>query len=196
MARMPRKTGRCEISGCRNTPTDWHHVISQNQIRKRGLPKSFFTDPGNLKEFCRKHHDMTTASMDRKRLENKDGKPKNWRKQNREKWWDEGRSYQCEGITRAGKRCQVSVSKKGRRCAAHRSNKQGWFRKKHIQCIGTNKNGSKCRHKKSGGYPNGYCPSHQDQIKSKRPSAKERRNMEEWELATLELDELIESLDL
>ncbi|MEC8873949.1 MAG: hypothetical protein VX502_00995 [Candidatus Thermoplasmatota archaeon] len=48
----------------------------------------------------------------------------------------------------------------------------------------------------SQGYPNGYCPSHQDQIKSKRPSAKERRNMEEWELATLELDELIESLDL
>ena len=69
MARMPRKKGRCEISGCRNTPTDWHHVISQNQIRKRGLPKSFFTDPGNLKEYCRKHHDMTTASMDRKRLE-------------------------------------------------------------------------------------------------------------------------------
>ena len=66
---MPKKTGRCEISGCRNTPTDWHHVISQNQIRKRGLPKSFFTDPGNLKEYCRKHHDMTTASMDRKRLE-------------------------------------------------------------------------------------------------------------------------------
>ena len=66
---MPKKTGRCEISGCQSTPTDWHHVISQNQIRKRGLPKSFFTDPGNLKEFCRKHHDMTTASMDRKRLE-------------------------------------------------------------------------------------------------------------------------------
>ena len=66
---MPKKTGRCEIAGCRNTPTDWHHVISQNQIKKRGLPKSFFTDPGNLKEYCRKHHDMTTASMDRKRLE-------------------------------------------------------------------------------------------------------------------------------
>ena len=165
MARMPRKTGRCEISGCRNTPTDWHHVISQNQIRKRGLPKSFFTDPGNLKEFCRKHHDMTTASMDRKRLENKDGKPKNWRKQNREKWWDEGRSYQCEGITRAGVRCQVNVSKKGRRCGAHKKQgRQGWFKQKRVRCKATTKGetsihiGHRCRIKALPGED--YCHVH------------------------------------
>ena len=75
MARYPKKSGRCEIKGCKNTPTDWHHVISQAQIKKRGLPKSFYTDRGNLKEFCREHHDMTTASMTRKYLEGKD-KPK------------------------------------------------------------------------------------------------------------------------
>ena len=77
VARYPRKSGKCEIKGCKNTPTDWHHVISQAQIKKRGLPSSFYTDRGNLKEFCREHHDMTTASMTRKYLESKDkAKPK------------------------------------------------------------------------------------------------------------------------
>ena len=32
-----------------------------------------YTDPGNLQELCRHHHDMTTASMDRKRLEKEKG---------------------------------------------------------------------------------------------------------------------------
>ncbi len=76
MPRYPRKSGKCEITGCKNTPTDWHHVISQAQIKKRGLPKSYFTDPGNLKEYCREHHDMTTASLTRKYLENKENKDK------------------------------------------------------------------------------------------------------------------------
>ena len=71
MARYPPKKGRCEIRGCKNTPTEWHHVISQAQIKKRGLPTKYYTDPGNLKEFCRTHHDMTTASMNRKFLEKK-----------------------------------------------------------------------------------------------------------------------------
>ena len=68
MGEYPEKTGKCEISGCKNTPTDWHHVISQGQIKKRGLPYSYYTDRGNLKEYCREHHDMTTASMARKYL--------------------------------------------------------------------------------------------------------------------------------
>ena len=69
----PSKTGGCSISGCKRTPTDWHHIISQAQIIRRGLPESMFTDPGNLQELCRYHHDMTTASMDRKRLTKKHG---------------------------------------------------------------------------------------------------------------------------
>lgn len=69
----PPKTGECSISGCKRTPTDWHHIISQAQIIKRRLPESMFTDSGNLQELCRYHHDMTTASMDRKRLTKKHG---------------------------------------------------------------------------------------------------------------------------
>ncbi len=74
VARYPKKTGHCDISGCNRKPTDWHHVISQGQIKKRGLPKSFYTDPGNLSEFCRYHHDMTTASLTRKYLERNERK--------------------------------------------------------------------------------------------------------------------------
>ncbi len=70
----PKKTGICDIRGCCRKPTDWHHVISQNQIQKRGLPKSMLTDPGNLKEYCRNHHMMTTSFMVRKRLDKKEGK--------------------------------------------------------------------------------------------------------------------------
>ncbi len=70
----PQKTGSCEIYGCRRKPTDWHHVISQNQIQKRGLPKSMLTDPGNLKEYCRYHHMMTTSFLVRKKLDKKESK--------------------------------------------------------------------------------------------------------------------------
>ena len=70
----PKKTGICDIRGCCRKPTDWHHVISQNQIQKRGLPQSMLTDPGNLKEYCRYHHMMTTSFMVRKRLDKKESK--------------------------------------------------------------------------------------------------------------------------
>ena len=69
----PPKTGKCSISECNRTPTDWHHIISQAQIITRGLPESMFTDPGNLQELCRYHHDMTTASLTRKRLTKRNG---------------------------------------------------------------------------------------------------------------------------
>ena len=73
----PPKTRKCEIDGCCRKPTDWHHVISQNQIQKRGLPQSMLTDPGNLKEYCRYHHMMTTSFMVRKRLDKKESKKRN-----------------------------------------------------------------------------------------------------------------------
>ncbi len=69
----PPKTGECAITDCKRKPTDWHHIISQAQIIKRGLPESMFTDPGNLQELCRHHHDMTTASISRKQLTKKHG---------------------------------------------------------------------------------------------------------------------------
>ena len=67
--KYPIKTGICEIYGCPRTPTDWHHVISRNQIKKRNLPTSLLTDPGNLKEYCRHHHMMTTSYLIRMRFE-------------------------------------------------------------------------------------------------------------------------------
>lgn len=74
MARKyPPKTGKCAISHCSRGRTDWHHIISQAQIIKRGLPESMFTDPGNLQELCRYHHDMTTASISRRQLTKKHG---------------------------------------------------------------------------------------------------------------------------
>ena len=71
--RYPPKIGECSITGCKRTPTEWHHIISQAQIITRGLPESMFTDPGNLQELCRFHHDMTTASLSRKILTKKNG---------------------------------------------------------------------------------------------------------------------------
>ena len=71
--RYPPKTGHCSITGCHRTPTDWHHIISQAQIITRGLPESMFTDPGNLQELCRYHHDMTTASLTRRKLTRRNG---------------------------------------------------------------------------------------------------------------------------
>tara|TARA_Y100001970_G_scaffold253545_1_gene328415 strand:- start:327 stop:590 length:264 start_codon:yes stop_codon:yes gene_type:complete len=67
--RYPEKTGICEIHGCGRTPTDWHHVISRNQIEKRNLPRSMLIDRGNLKEYCRHHHMMTTSFLVRRRFE-------------------------------------------------------------------------------------------------------------------------------
>ena len=71
--RYTPNTGECSITGCKRTPTEWHHIISQAQIITRGLPESMFTDPGNLQELCRFHHDMTTASLSRKILTKKNG---------------------------------------------------------------------------------------------------------------------------
>ena len=134
MARMPKKTGRCEISGCRNTPTDWHHVISQNQIRKRGLPKSFFTDPGNLKEFCRKHHDMTTASMDRKRLEKQEKKAKKPARKAKppkkaKKAKPKGQP-RCEAMTEMFDRCKNRAAKGHHVCGYHKRRRKPGFRRK------------------------------------------------------------------
>ena len=67
--RYPEKSGMCEIFGCNRTPTDWHHVISRSQIEKRSLPKTILIDRGNLKEFCRYHHMMTTSWLVRERIE-------------------------------------------------------------------------------------------------------------------------------
>ena len=69
MARMPRKTGRCAITGCERTPTQWHHIIAQGRIKRKNLDPALLTDPGNLVEFCIHHHDMTTASLVRKELQ-------------------------------------------------------------------------------------------------------------------------------
>ena len=69
MARMPRKTGRCAITGCERTPTQWHHIIAQGRIKRKNLDPALLTEPGNLVEFCIHHHDMTTASLVRKELQ-------------------------------------------------------------------------------------------------------------------------------
>ena len=84
----PQKKRKCEIRGCCRTPTEWHHVISRNQIQKRGLHKSMYSDPGNLKEYCRFHHGMTTSYLVRKRLlEDEEGRNKAyWESLTREDW--------------------------------------------------------------------------------------------------------------
>jgi hypothetical protein len=65
MTRMPKKTGRCSITGCRRKPTEWHHIIAQGRIMNKGLDPALLSDPGNLVEFCTHHHNMTTASLNR-----------------------------------------------------------------------------------------------------------------------------------
>ena len=63
MARMPKKTGGCSITGCRRTPTEWHHIIARGRIRRRRLDPALLTDPGNLVELCGHHHAMTMTSL-------------------------------------------------------------------------------------------------------------------------------------
>ena len=69
--------------------------------------------------------------------------------------------------------------------------KAKWPSGRKAQCEGNTKSGRRCRAKKKPGTD--YCRQHQ---RKARPDAEARRNMEEWELATLELEELIEGLDL
>jgi len=70
--------------------------------------------------------------------------------------------------------------------------KARWAGSQKTRCEGNTKSGRRCRAKKKPGTD--YCRQHQRQ--APRPDAEARRNMEEWELATLELDELIEDLGL
>jgi|TARA_B110000263_G_scaffold176143_1_gene153947 hypothetical protein len=65
MTRMPKKTGRCSITGCQRKPTEWHHIIAQGRIMNKGLEPALLSDPGNLVEFCTHHRNMTTASLNR-----------------------------------------------------------------------------------------------------------------------------------
>ena len=72
MAGMPKKTGRCSISGCQKKPTEWHHIIAQGRIMSKGLDPALLTDPGNLVEFCAHHHSMTTSSFVKEHFESQD----------------------------------------------------------------------------------------------------------------------------
>ena len=61
-----RKTGICRICKRRGY-TELHHIVSQGHaIRTDQL--DLLTNPGNIVELCRYHHNQTTASMVRKRL--------------------------------------------------------------------------------------------------------------------------------
>jgi len=72
MTGMPKKTGKCSISGCQKKPTEWYHIIAQGRIMSKGFDPALLTDPGNLVEFCTHHHSMTTSSFVQKNIESQD----------------------------------------------------------------------------------------------------------------------------
>ena len=72
MVGMPKKTGKCSISGCQEKPTEWHHIIAQGRIISKGFDPALLTDPGNLVEFCAHHHSMTTSSIVQENFESQD----------------------------------------------------------------------------------------------------------------------------
>ena len=64
------KTGECQICGAEGY-TEWHHIISQHRCREEGL-HHFIKLRGNVIELCKTCHDLTTASMIRKKLDIKE----------------------------------------------------------------------------------------------------------------------------
>ena len=72
---MPKKAGRCSITGCEKKPTEWHHIIPQGRIMGKGLDPALLTDPGNLVEFCDHHYAMTTASLAQDHSGSQDAEP-------------------------------------------------------------------------------------------------------------------------
>lgn len=64
------KTGECQICGAEGY-TEWHHIISQHRCKEEGL-HHYIKLRGNVIELCKKCHDLTTASMIRKKLDAKE----------------------------------------------------------------------------------------------------------------------------
>tara|TARA_R100001086_G_C11827759_1_gene255821 strand:- start:20 stop:520 length:501 start_codon:yes stop_codon:yes gene_type:complete len=64
------KTGECQICGAEGY-TEWHHIISQHRCKEEGL-HHYIKLRGNVIELCKQCHDLTTASMIRKKLDAKE----------------------------------------------------------------------------------------------------------------------------
>ena len=64
------KTGECQICGAQGY-TEWHHIISQHRCKEEGL-HHYIKLRGNVIELCKQCHDLTTASMIRKKLDAKE----------------------------------------------------------------------------------------------------------------------------
>ena len=64
------KTGECQICGAEGY-TEWHHIISQHRCKEEGL-HHYIKLRGNVIELCKTCHDLTTASMIRKKLDAKE----------------------------------------------------------------------------------------------------------------------------
>ena len=126
MAEMPKKAGRCSITGCRKKPPEWHQIIPQGRIMSKGLDPALLTDPGNLVEFCAHHQAMTTASLVQKKPESQDVKPqmqvavKSGPKKEKKK----AKPNRCIaetgiGLTRGG-RCRLYAVSDSDYCHAHK----------------------------------------------------------------------------
>jgi len=126
MAEMPKKAGRCSITGCRKKQTEWHHIIPQGRIMSKGLDPALLTDPGNIVEFCALHHAMTTSSLVQKNPESQDVNPqvqvaaKSGPKKEKKK----AKPNRCIaetgiGLTRGG-RCRLYAVSGSDYCQAHK----------------------------------------------------------------------------
>ena len=59
----PPKTGKCWVVDCKETPTDWHHIYSEEEIVEHGEPIETFHDSKNLRELCTYHYNLTTSTL-------------------------------------------------------------------------------------------------------------------------------------
>ena len=64
------KKNSCELCAFEGY-TEWHHIISQHKCRQEGLDH-LITSRANVVELCQRCHDLTTASMIRKKLDIKE----------------------------------------------------------------------------------------------------------------------------
>ena len=64
------KTEECQICGAEGY-TEWHHIISQHRCKEENL-HHYIKLRGNVIELCKTCHDLTTASMIRKKLDAKE----------------------------------------------------------------------------------------------------------------------------
>lgn len=142
---MVRARGTCRICGYQGM-LDPHHIISQAQCKKLNR-LDLISNPGNVVHICRRCHDMTTASLNRKYLDRKAStaaakeskgraaraRQKTYEARGRQKTkraQKKAKSRRCEAMTDVGGRCKHPAKPGEHVCGYHLPRRKLGYRRK------------------------------------------------------------------